>query len=656
MEISEILKRFKVDRQLSNNSWQGFCPAHDDTNPSLTITKGHRGVLLKCHSGCDYRDILDKVGLRTKDLFQDQRVGIRTIEAVYPYGDKDGRLLYEVVRYKPKSFSIRRKDERGNVLWGLAGQQPVLYRLKQVVDAVSVNEPVYIVEGEKDADSIANMGLVATTSPMGAGKWRDSYSDCLIGACVVIIPDNDGPGRQHAFAIIRSLRSKAARIKLVTLPDGSKDVTEWLQSGGDRPKLEEMVSALTEVDMSAEASNTDILEMTNLGSALVFDLKSQGIRIELSKIRETQDCRIKALMQVTDAGEHGKCLYRDAYNLTSSQEAAALAVKLSAHYPHLDWLDILGHISDKAIAIMRPFADISTIWSDQPYMPQTYKLEPIVVENEINVLFGDGGTGKSYLALLFAIVMTLPWRDNPLGLNPKMAKVLYLDWESGDQNRISHRLKKLLTGHGLPDMAIDYARCMMPLADEQDHLIKYIRKNSIDLIIVDSLAPACGGDPNAAETAIRFYQALRQLGCTSLVIAHQSKTDEGKKSIYGSVFFRNLARSVWHVKSNQEAGDNILCISLAHNKENDGGKKPDIGFKMTFDVDAVNVERVEYGATAKPPKRSAIDDIMDAIEAGYNTTKSIAELTGIKQDTVYKTLSRKEGEAVKREGDSWILL
>ena len=98
-------------------------------------------------------------------------------------------------------------------------------------------------EGEKDADRLGTYDLVATTNPMGAGKWRDEYAEALRGRAVAILPDNDEPGRQHALEVARSLQGKAVSIKVVELPGLPEkgDVSDWLDAGGTAGRLLELL-------------------------------------------------------------------------------------------------------------------------------------------------------------------------------------------------------------------------------------------------------------------------------------------------------------------------------------------------------------------------------------------------------------------------------
>jgi len=189
------------------------------------------------------------LGLELRDLFppKPKPEPERKIAAVYPYVDESGKVLFEVVRYEPKTFAQRRPDGKGGYIYNINDVRRVLYRLPDVLKAVQAGETIFVVEGEKDADALGGLGLVATTNPHGAGKWREDYSETLRGAHVVIIPDRDEPGRKHADQVARSLWGKAKTIKVVELPgDGVKDVSDWLKAGGTKEELLKLVAQAQE--------------------------------------------------------------------------------------------------------------------------------------------------------------------------------------------------------------------------------------------------------------------------------------------------------------------------------------------------------------------------------------------------------------------------
>ncbi len=160
------------------------------------------------------------------------------VVASYDYKDESGRLLYQVLRYEPKDFRQRRPNGRGGWIWNLHKVRRVLYRLPELQDVV-LNRPVFVVEGEKDADKLAALGLLATTNAMGAGKWRPEYSESLRGRPVIVLTDNDDTGRDHAQAVAKALFGIAASVAVLELaglpPKG--DVSDWLASGGDKETL-----------------------------------------------------------------------------------------------------------------------------------------------------------------------------------------------------------------------------------------------------------------------------------------------------------------------------------------------------------------------------------------------------------------------------------
>jgi hypothetical protein len=152
------------------------------------------------------------------------------------------------VRLKdPKDFRQRRPLGGGEYAWSVKGITPILYRLPELL-AADPSEAVWLPEGEKDCDALASRGFVTTTNPMGAGKWRDHYDEHLRGRHVVVIPDNDQAGRDHAQEVARSLYGKAASIRVVELPGvpAKGDVSDFLDAGGTVEQLRELAASVPE--------------------------------------------------------------------------------------------------------------------------------------------------------------------------------------------------------------------------------------------------------------------------------------------------------------------------------------------------------------------------------------------------------------------------
>jgi hypothetical protein len=262
--VERVLSRLKQVKPAGTDRWMALCPSHDDKQRSLSIRAGKDGrVVMHCHAGCANPVIVAALGLSMSDLFADAAKptnGVPPLVIVqksqgmearprmvksYDYTDAKGVLLFQACRFEPKGFRQRRPTPSGEWAWNLEGVIPVLYRLPGVIDAVANERQIFIVEGEKDADALADLGYPATTSPMGAGKWRETYGDVLSGAEVVILPDNDEVGRAHAEQIAASLYSRKAIVRVVALPDLPEkgDVSDWLSSNGDLDRLSELIGA-----------------------------------------------------------------------------------------------------------------------------------------------------------------------------------------------------------------------------------------------------------------------------------------------------------------------------------------------------------------------------------------------------------------------------
>jgi len=118
-----------------------------------------------------------------------------TYKCAYEYVDEEEGFLFQTVRFEnPKNFSQRRwarpdddpKDISGEWVWNLNGVRRVLYRLPELIEGISVGHPVYIAEGEKAVEALRKLGVIATCSPLGAGKWREEYNQHLAGADVIV--------------------------------------------------------------------------------------------------------------------------------------------------------------------------------------------------------------------------------------------------------------------------------------------------------------------------------------------------------------------------------------------------------------------------------------------------------------------------------------
>lgn len=249
--------------------WNGICPAHEDQKPSLSIDISDTGALLfVCMAGCTHEQIRRAMNLENTLLAPPEtKTPRKQIVATYDYRDLAGNLVCQTVRFEPKDFRQRRPNpeykadlpegqDNEKWVWDLKGVKRVLYRTPDIAAAIRDNPArrIVVVEGEKDADTLWSLGFIATTNPMGALKWDDSYSDQLRSANVVVVPDEDNDkhpdqrkGLHHADQVCKSLKGKAASVVIARVPcqDGVKaDVTSWLMAMPDDAARKEAFKAL----------------------------------------------------------------------------------------------------------------------------------------------------------------------------------------------------------------------------------------------------------------------------------------------------------------------------------------------------------------------------------------------------------------------------
>ena len=243
MKPIELILSMLPDVRKNGAGWSAKCRAHDDERASLSISEGEDGrVLLHCHAGCAPAQVCQALGITLSDLFP-PRNGRPRILKTYDYRDAGGGLLFQVVRFEPKTFRQRRPDGRRGWVWKLGGIPRILYRLPELL-AADRNDWVFVVEGEKDADRLASSGLTATCNPGGAGKWDKLSDDSALSARrVAIIVDKDSAGRAHADDVARRLRGRVADLRVLELPGTGKDASDWFDAGGTIDELIHLVES-----------------------------------------------------------------------------------------------------------------------------------------------------------------------------------------------------------------------------------------------------------------------------------------------------------------------------------------------------------------------------------------------------------------------------
>jgi len=242
--------------KIGGQEYQGLCCFHDDTKPSFSFSNndgryfchgcGKKGDIFHFYSKINSLDTRRDFGKILRGIVDDFGISVTEQKArivkTYDYTDEKGKPLFQVCRMEPKTFRQRHRNGSGKWIWNLKDVQRVLYNLPAVLMA----DEIFVVEGEKDADNLSRIGFTATTSPMGAKKWRDEYNESLKGKSVVLIPDNDNEGREHMTRVAQSLNGGAKNLKWLELPGlpSKGDVSDFLSKFDDPDDAGEELSKL----------------------------------------------------------------------------------------------------------------------------------------------------------------------------------------------------------------------------------------------------------------------------------------------------------------------------------------------------------------------------------------------------------------------------
>jgi len=330
-------------------------------------------------------------------------------------------------------------------------------------------------------------------------------------------------------------------------------------------------------------------------------------------------------------------------NLSSSRtrKSEALHLQDRARTKDVDWPSLLEEFCLRVIAAERE-GEPALILRDIPPPIAGKELHvgiPLLLRHPM-ILFGDGGTAKSYLSLWWA------------GQIASKVRVAYFDWElDGAEHR--ERLE-CLYGKDMPEFY--YTRCVRPLVYEIERIRKIIKECKIEYAIFDSISFACDGPAETSEVAARYIQAARSIGeVGSLHIAHCTKnTETGQLKPFGSVFWHNAARATWNIqRANSISGDTVTRVALHNRKANTKGHHRSVGFEIAFGDRWTSVKEADPSNDSDLAMGLSIVERVLAVVSkgqGWDTTLVCEEIDDQKPATVKRTIRRLKKDGRIHEG------
>jgi hypothetical protein len=552
MQAEQIAKTLGNAKK-ANGQWVASCPVpshgkgNGDKNPSLSIDINDEGKpLFHCHGGCSQEDVFHTI--RALNLLPellerpDPLANIKPIPKVefqqeWVYTDENRQPVFVKQRLKVgesgKTYRLYKIDEHGRKQSSLSDARIVPYDLPALLDAKTAGRNIFLVEGEKAADAIKSIGMIASTAHTGAGSWPAAITEYFAGAQVIILPDNDVPGWQYAYKAAEAILPIAKSVKVVDLglQGQGDDAYEFIEEGAGRDKLVALVKAapiITSVDQVTMPER-----LNPVFNSIVYSHLNQTPPIDdIAKEFEAEP--------------------------TPPKEPAKIG---------------------KQIAIEH--------WDSIQDEPVKWLIDKVLPVGSFSALYGPPGSFKSFHALHIAhcIATGTPWMGNEV---TESGAVLLICGEGfgGVGARIKACKQHHQTEDGAPIYVVRHQLNLRSSVEDFNALVlaveTLVQQTGINfkLIAIDTLARAFGGgDENSASDMMQFVVTCGRIQQivqdAALMILHHSGKDSAK-GMRGSSALLGAVDSELELIRYEDSMKGVIRIA----KQKDGEDGTRYGFEM----------------------------------------------------------------------------
>jgi len=397
--------------------------------------------------------------------------------------------------------------------------------------------------------------------------------------------------------------------------------------------------------------------VTKLSNGTRFNFQEHQVIITTQRVKLGADGMVTGELDIeTSIPASPTDLYTGRTNFLSLSAKTQLITHLNKLIKDFPWPEIIETVFRRTVQSNRRNELLVEITSNDEVPDVEFFVWPFLQKDQPTTLFGDGASGKSYIALALAVAAKLNWDDNPLGLkinnDDGPAEVVWLDYETS-KNDFTRRLKRITKGMDLGYCDIQYRRCNICIMDEIDELSLLVNQHNPGLIVIDSVGAACAGDLHGSIAPTLFFNAIRRFQGAKLLIFHSNKEQE----LYGNRFFWNFSRHVWEVKKQQVEGDNMISVGMFHRKANETKLFEPRAYDFIFDNEATRVERTDITEIPAMVSRLSMQQrIRSLLLQEAKSTEKIANELGESQNSVRTILNKHKNIFVKTENGHWGLL
>ena len=385
-----------------------------------------------------------------------------------------------------------------------------------------------------------------------------------------------------------------------------------------------------------------------------------GVMFRFSRLHDSRDDLV-SLLNISLHGFPGRPdgeLYEGKIVLTGSRSKSDAVKACKDRVGETDWYPLL----EKACRTVRQSVEEGDpairLTPKPPSEAPGYLIPPLLREGDHTILYARGGTGKSLLGLASLLSLTTGVEHMGLPVLGEPGPGIYADWEEPTEDIHRERLAMLCAGCDHEPPPITYKHMGGPLYATADALARLIAREGVRYLVNDSVALACGADPEKADAATMYYRALLSTGIrSSLNLAHHAKHDTD--GVFGSVFWENTMRSVWFAKAGDRDDDGTLNLALIHRKVNRGPLQKPFGLKVSFSPESISIRwqdasRLQEFREHLRQKDRVLASLRDG--GGRMTRKDLQTDTSIPAHTLREVVRRLERAAMVAVKDDCVML
>ena len=335
------------------------------------------------------------------------------------------------------------------------------------------------------------------------------------------------------------------------------------------------------------------IKTNKVGSKLYIEWEREGVEAEVSRVHESKSALnahvvIKYTPKRVEQTGQGNHLIKRSWNLFSQQSINSVIKALESRDTfNINWESMIEQLVVTVDSNSWEESDSSAIGNEPIVYEDRHVLYPFVRKNQINMIYGSAGIGKSYIAVTIALCVQTGIGHQ--GLLPEQGNVLYLDWESerSDLNERTVAVKQGFIeeydGDYLDNAEFEYRKIRGSLDKVQDEISDIVYNKDIKLIVVDSVGGALQGNINDADSIAEFSGILRSYNTSILALDHVAKGNNDKP--IGSIYKEAFARNLWRMTGDHPVGSDEMEIAFEHTKTNHKRMNP-VAFDAKFYSDS----------------------------------------------------------------------